>query len=90
MPKIHAYLDYIGMNAKQMKGYILGQLESYYQKHEEQPHQEHQKIVVTSPKAKDVIITQQYVCQIHSQRHIKVRALETGISRRSWSRRARR
>ncbi len=28
--------------------------------------------------AKDVIITQQYVCQIHSQRHIKVRALENG------------
>ena len=36
------------------------------------------QIVVTSPKAKDVIITQQYVCQIHSQRHIKVRALENG------------
>ena len=77
-PKIHAYLDYIGMRAKQMKGYIVGQLESYYQKHEEQPHEEHHKIVVTSPKAKDVIITQQYVCQIHSQRHIEVRALEDG------------
>ena len=34
--------------------------------------------MVTSPKAKDVTITQQYVCQIHSQRHIKVRALENG------------
>lgn len=40
--------------------------------------EEHHKIVVTSPKAKDVIITQQYVCQIHSQRHIEVRALEEG------------
>jgi membrane fusion protein (multidrug efflux system) len=39
---------------------------------------EHQKIVVTSPRAQDVIITQQYVCQIHSQRHINVRALENG------------
>ena len=28
--------------------------------------------------AKDVIITQQYVCQIHSQRHIDVCALEDG------------
>ena len=28
--------------------------------------------------AKDVIITQQYVCQIHSQRHIDVCALESG------------
>jgi membrane fusion protein (multidrug efflux system) len=38
----------------------------------------HQKIVVTGPRAKDVVITQQYVCQIHAQRHIKVRALQKG------------
>ena len=31
--KIHVYLDSIGTRAKQMKGYIVGQLESYYQKH---------------------------------------------------------
>ena len=66
------------MRAKQMKGYIVGQYESYFHKHEEEAHQEHHKIVVTSPKAKDVIITQQYVCQIHSQRHINVCALENG------------
>ena len=42
------------------------------------PALEHHKIVVSSPKAKDVIITQQYVCQIHSQRHIKVRSLQSG------------
>ena len=34
--------------------------------------------MVTSPMAKDVIITQQYVCQIHSRRHIDVCALEDG------------
>ena len=34
--------------------------------------------MVTSPEAKDVIITQHYVCQIHSQRHINVCALENG------------
>jgi membrane fusion protein (multidrug efflux system) len=39
---------------------------------------EHHKIVVTSPKAKDVTLTQQYVCQIRSRRHIKVRALQNG------------
>jgi membrane fusion protein, multidrug efflux system len=44
----------------------------------EQPHEEHHKIVVTSPQAKYVIITQPYVCQIHSQRHINVRALQSG------------
>jgi membrane fusion protein (multidrug efflux system) len=40
--------------------------------------QEHRKIVLTSPKAMDVAITQQYVCQIHSQRHIDLRALVNG------------
>jgi membrane fusion protein, multidrug efflux system len=41
-------------------------------------HHEAQTIVVTSPQAKSVTITQKYVCQIHSRRHIKVRALEMG------------
>ncbi|MEQ8788357.1 MAG: efflux RND transporter periplasmic adaptor subunit [Pirellulaceae bacterium] len=36
------------------------------------------KIVVTSPVRKDVVSTQQYVCQIHSCQHIEVRALEGG------------
>jgi len=45
---------------------------------EKESHQEHQKIIVTTPEAKDVVITQQYVCQIHSRRHIEVRALEEG------------
>ncbi len=49
------------------------------QMYKEQPHEEsHRKIVVTSPKAKDVILTQPYVCQIHSQVHIEVRALQSG------------
>src|SRR5262249_30830067 len=63
---------------KQAKEYIAGQIESHSDTHEEQPHQGHQKIVVTSPTAKDVIITEPYVCQIHSRRHIDVRALEGG------------
>jgi membrane fusion protein (multidrug efflux system) len=47
--------------------------------HKEESHQDEQnKIVVTSPIAKDVIVTQQYVCQIHSQRHINIRALVDG------------
>jgi membrane fusion protein (multidrug efflux system) len=36
------------------------------------------KIVVTSPVKKDVVNTQPYVCQIHSCKHIEVRALEGG------------
>lgn len=47
-------------------------------KHAEAHHEEAHKIVATSPQSKPVTITQEYVCQIRSQRHIKVRALETG------------
>ena len=39
---------------------------------------EEHKIVLTTPKAMDIIVTEQYVCQIHSKRHIKVRALQAG------------
>jgi membrane fusion protein (multidrug efflux system) len=45
---------------------------------EKQSNEEHHKIVVTSPQAKYVTITQPYVCQIHARRHINVRALQDG------------
>jgi membrane fusion protein (multidrug efflux system) len=77
-PRIHGYLDYIGTRADRVKGYIVGQFESLFQKHEEASHEEARKVVVTSPKVMDVTITQQYVCQIHSQRHIDVCALDSG------------
>jgi membrane fusion protein (multidrug efflux system) len=35
-------------------------------------------IVVTTPKLEDVTITESFVCQIRSQRHIEVRTLEGG------------
>ena len=47
-------------------------------KHHEEQHHEAHKIVATSPQSKAVTLTQQYVCQIHSKRHINVRALEMG------------
>ncbi|QDV68705.1 Efflux pump periplasmic linker BepD precursor [Rosistilla carotiformis] len=46
--------------------------------HSEGGHHVAHKIVVTRPIAKDVVSTQQYVCQIHSWRHIEVKALERG------------
>jgi membrane fusion protein (multidrug efflux system) len=39
---------------------------------------EHHRIVATSPKVMDVELAESYVCQIHAQRHISVRALEDG------------
>jgi membrane fusion protein (multidrug efflux system) len=40
--------------------------------------EEHHTIVATTPQIKPVTLTERYVCQIHSQRHIQVRALEQG------------
>jgi membrane fusion protein (multidrug efflux system) len=76
--QISVYLDYIGAHAQRAKAYITGQLESRSEGDEEQAHEERQKIVVTSPVVQDVVITQPYVCLIHSQRHIEVCALEGG------------
>ena len=54
-------------------------MRAYFPKHEAaEAHHENHKVVVTSPMAKDVVITQDYVCQIHSRKHIDVCALEDG------------
>lgn len=37
-----------------------------------------QRIMATTPQLKTVTLTQPFVCQLHSQRHIAVRALERG------------
>ncbi len=76
--KIQSYLDYIGTHARHAKDYLVGKFESYWHKHDEGEHRESQKVVATSPLAMDVTLTQQYVCQIHSQRHIDVCAFDTG------------
>ncbi|HTM55050.1 MAG TPA: efflux RND transporter periplasmic adaptor subunit [Pirellulales bacterium] len=47
-------------------------------KQEGEQHEESHAIVATSPQSKAVTLTEQYVCQIHSQRHIQIRALEMG------------
>lgn len=47
-------------------------------RHEEHAHAEHQNIVVTTPKVQGVTVTQQYVCQIRSRRHIEVCPLTEG------------
>lgn len=62
-------------------GVLLASLSACHEPEEHQEeaqHHEEHKILVTSPVIKDVISTQQYVCQIHSRRHIEVCALEGG------------
>ena len=77
-PKLYAHLDSMMVRAEPIKAYIVRQYEKYFHKHDEETHPEEQQITVTSPIAKDVIITQQFVCQIRSRRHIDVCALEDG------------
>src|SRR6185437_3673035 len=43
------------------------------------PAPERQKIVVTSPLAKDIAATQRYVGRIHAHRHINISALSSGV-----------
>jgi membrane fusion protein (multidrug efflux system) len=71
-PKLYAQLDTLSAR-------IMNQYEKYFHKHSEGEgsHEDHQ-ITVTSPKARDEDITQAFVCQIHSRRHIDVCALEDG------------
>jgi membrane fusion protein, multidrug efflux system len=78
MRKINASADTIGTYAIGLKEYIQNKVESYFHKHEEESHHEHQTIVVTSPKVQDVTITESFVCQIRAQRHIEVCALDEG------------
>lgn len=51
---------------------LHGEEEAHAEEHHGHP------IVVTKPVTKDVTQTEEYVCQIHSRRHIEVRALERG------------
>ncbi len=67
----NSFADYFGM-----KEFIGGKSKSHADEHDESKYEN--QIVVTSPKVQDVIITESFVCQIRSQRHIEVRALEGG------------
>jgi membrane fusion protein (multidrug efflux system) len=82
-PKVYVYLDSLAAGFKKAKEYIAGQVESHSAEHEQAEHhqeenKEEHKVVVTKPMAKDVVVTEPYVCQIHSKQHIEVRALEKG------------
>jgi membrane fusion protein, multidrug efflux system len=41
-------------------------------------HEKAHAIIATSPLTKDILLTKKYVAQIHSRRHIELRALERG------------
>ncbi|MGE3878391.1 MAG: efflux RND transporter periplasmic adaptor subunit [Planctomycetota bacterium] len=50
-------------------------------KHDHESKEEHEAehvILATSPLTQDMVVTEKFVCQIHSRRHIELRALERG------------
>ncbi|QEH36738.1 Efflux pump periplasmic linker BepF [Aquisphaera giovannonii] len=86
MRPVHEFVHLVGMKAMRLKESLVGMFGSYLRKHEEEVHKEHSRIVVTSPKIQDVVLTESFVCQIRSQRHIEVRALEGGYLQKIWIR----
>ncbi|MDG3005735.1 efflux RND transporter periplasmic adaptor subunit [Paludisphaera mucosa] len=76
--RLRTHTDDLIARSRKAKTYLVAQYEKYFATHEEAVHHEEHKIVVTSPQARDVTITEGYVCQIHSQRHINVCALDGG------------
>lgn len=69
-------MKYNSISSALLTMFILGAAGCHH--HPEEEHEEPHKIVVTSPAISDVTATEQYVCQIHSSRHIEVKALESG------------
>jgi len=76
--KVHASVEYLTEHYHKAKEFVSSKLEGAGGEGGEEAHHEPHKLVVTSPKVMDVTLTERYVCQIHSQRHIEVRALESG------------
>lgn len=78
-PKVYVCLDYCEEKYHASKEFVVSKYEAYFHSGHAEAHPvEQHKIFVTSPKKEDVILTQQYVCQIRSQKHIEIRALEGG------------
>ncbi|MES1213413.1 MAG: efflux RND transporter periplasmic adaptor subunit [Singulisphaera sp.] len=62
---------------KSLQQFVNGKFTSHSGRDAEDSQNE-QKILVTTPKIEDVTITESFVCQIRSQRHIEVRTLDGG------------
>lgn len=68
----------VGTTMTQLKNFVEGKFNAQSGKISGDAQKE-QNIVVTSPLVEDVTITESFVCQIRSQRHIDVRTLEGGF-----------
>ncbi len=72
-PRAYGYLACVGTSARQMKDYVVRLYESCFHKQKEPC-----KIVVTTPTAMDLSITERYACQLHARRHAEIVSFEGG------------
>ncbi|MHC5537447.1 efflux RND transporter periplasmic adaptor subunit [Singulisphaera rosea] len=83
MRKLNVAVDKVVAKSKEARTFVVDKFESFSTSGEETT-EEHAVIVVTSPKVQDITITESFVCQIRSKRHIEVRALEGGYLNKIW------
>jgi membrane fusion protein (multidrug efflux system) len=76
--RVEEYTQYARTGARWIKERVLTLYGSYLRQETEHHEGERRKVVATSPNIQDVDVTQTYVCQIHSRKHIKVRAIDEG------------
>lgn len=76
--KARSRADELAVGLGKLKVLATAKFEKYFGGHGEEAEHEPHKIVVTTPEVKDVVLTDSYVCQIHSQQHIEVCALDGG------------
>jgi membrane fusion protein (multidrug efflux system) len=76
--QLRTYLDKARTHFERAKDYVTSKFESGSEEGEEEAEHVAHKVVATSPETKDVTITESYVCQIHSRRHIEICAIEEG------------
>lgn len=75
---LHTYVERVGTTVKHTGGSIMRDLTTYFHAENKEREEGQQEIVVTRPREMDVILSFPYVCQIHSQQHIEVCALDSG------------
>jgi membrane fusion protein (multidrug efflux system) len=78
--QLRTYLDQARTHFERAKDFVTSKLESKSEEGEGEEEAERvaHRVVATTPETKDVTLTESYVCQIHSRRHIEVCALEGG------------
>src|SRR5690606_31418474 len=75
---VSVFLFCFGCDELERQGFTQPKEHETHSEHQEKGHHDAGKLVTTTPLIMDTIISKEYVCQIHSKKHIELRALEQG------------